>query len=175
MMRRTIYIALSVLLALLSCERDGGGDNPLTSGTATINNFLSFDEATESYNLLGFSFAEARLVSILESTDYMTVGCADSVVNLQTNSYLKSFYLFGNFDDAVTAETVFNTLNSVSVASWSEWANPVRENQIWIFRTGKKTYAKLWIKSILIEPTDSVECTFDWVYQPDGTLTFPGK
>lgn len=174
-MKRTIYIALLVLLSFLSCEPNGGGNGIPTSGTATINNILSFDEATQSYNLFGFSFVEAKLVSILESTDYMTVGCADGVVNLQTDSYINSFYLFGNFDDAVTAETVFNSLNTASVVTWSEWANPVRENQIWIFRTSKKNYVKLWIKTILIEPTDSVECTFDWVYQPDGTLTFPGK
>jgi hypothetical protein len=166
---------MSVFLTFLSCEPNGGENGIPTSGTATINNILSFDEATQSYNLFGFSFVEAKLVSILESTDYMTVGCADSIVNLQTDSYTNSFYLFGDFDDAVTAETVFNSLNSVSVASWSEWANPVRENQIWIFRTSEKNYVKFWIKSILIEPTDSVECTFDWVYQPDGTLTFPGR
>ncbi len=176
-MKRIFYIALAVILTFVSCEHDGnggGGDVP-ASGVATINNTLSFDEATQSYNLYGFSFVEASLVSVLESGDYITVGCANGTVNLQTDSYINSFYLFGAYDDAVAAENAFNGLTSASVAAWSEWANPVTVNQVWIFRTSEKNYVKLWIKAITIEETDQVECTFAWVYQPDGTLTFPSE
>jgi hypothetical protein len=54
----------------------------------------------------------------------------------------------------------------------------IRNNQIWIYRSGSENYSKFRIISTKSEPgnmRDYAECTFEWVYQPDGTLTFPGK
>ena len=57
-------------------------------------------------------------------------------------------------------------------------ADPINANQVWVYRTGTETYAKIRIISTVNEIRDDMpygECTFEWVYQPDGSLTFPGK
>ena len=57
-------------------------------------------------------------------------------------------------------------------------ADPVIANQVWVYRTGTETYAKIRIISTVNETRDDLpygECTFEWVYQPDGSTTFPVK
>jgi hypothetical protein len=73
---------------------------------------------------------------------------------------------------------VFYNLTSFTVPEWKVWADSVMPNQIWIYRSGTEHYAKIRIISTVSETRsghDYAECTFEWVYQPDGTLTFPGK
>ena len=91
-----------------------------------------------------------------------------------------SFFNAGEYPDAVSAETVFDNLKSATIpeSSWEGLASPLKANQIWIYRTGQDTYAKIRIISLIGELRSGVnyaECTFEWEYQPDGTLTFPGK
>jgi len=174
-MGKILYAIALMFIVLTSCERGGEDNKELLSGSATINNTLTFDAGTQSYNLYGFSFSEGALVSILTGSDYITVGCSDSVVNIQTDSYTNSFFLYGEYGDATQAENGFNGLLATSVATWEEWAHPVAGNQVWLFRTGEKNYAKFWVKNITITESNKVECTFEWAYQPNGTLTFPEK
>jgi len=54
----------------------------------------------------------------------------------------------------------------------------LKPNQIWLYRSGTERYAKIRIISTKLDITkdpDYAECTFEWVYQPDGTLTFPAR
>jgi hypothetical protein len=77
-----------------------------------------------------------------------------------------------------TAQSAFDNLKSVSVTQWYDMADSVNANEIWIYKSGTDDYTKFRIISTVNETRQSVaygECTFQWVYQPDGSLTFPAK
>jgi hypothetical protein len=94
------------------------------------------------------------------------------------NAGLNGFFLEGEYNDAASAELAFDNLTEPLVNDWAEWANPVKTNQVWVYRSADEHYAKLRIIATFSEardPRDFASCTFEWVYQPDGSLTFPGK
>ena len=89
-----------------------------------------------------------------------------------------SYYKVGDFPDEASARSAFDNLNTFDVSQWLDMADPVLPNQVWIYRSGTEHYAKIRIISTINETRQTVaygECTFQWVYQPDGSLTFPGK
>jgi hypothetical protein len=86
--------------------------------------------------------------------------------------------LFGQYIDGATASQAFKNLSSFTVSEWAQLADTVKANQIWLFKTSEEKYAKLLIINTFSEkranmPFPFAECTFEWVYQPDGSLTFP--
>ena len=150
-----------------------------TSGTDTIDNITYF--STTYYNY-GFSFSGAKLVSTnLNPGPDITIYVAQdnsgtARLTLQTNNLNPSFFKVGDFADATTAQAAFDNLKTVSVSQWTDMADPIAANQVWIYRSGKGTYTKFRIVSTVNETRQSIpygECTFQWVYQPDGTTTFP--
>jgi hypothetical protein len=174
-MRKSALILLPVMFFMHSCTKDVIP----TSGTITLDNTLTFDQATQAYFGYGFLFSKAELVSTLDNPGPdITVDSDGTNVFFQAENYKNSFYMVAEFNDAASAEQAFSNLTAPVVNTWAEWANPVNQNQIWIYRSDSEHYAKLRIISIVSEVRDSrdfAECTFEWVYQPDGSLTFPGK
>jgi hypothetical protein len=174
-MGKAVYILLPLLLICHSCKKN----DIQASGTITIDNTLTFDQTTQSYFGYGFLFSKAELVSTLDNPGPdITVDSDGTNVFFQAENYKNSFYMVAEFDDAASAEQAFSNMTAPVVNTWAEWANPVNQNQIWIYRSDSEHYAKLRIISIVSEVRDSrdfAECTFEWVYQPDGSLTFPGK
>jgi hypothetical protein len=174
-MKSSIFILFIFLTIVSGCRKD---DTPRTSGTDTIDNTLY---GTGPYYANGFSFSLAKIISTLSDPEPdISIDNDGTLLNLilQTNNYQNSFFKVGEFVDAASAEEVFNNLTSPDVPQWVEWGNPIRPNQIWLFRTANEHYAKLRIISTISEIRSSrnySECTFQWVYQPDGSLTFPGK
>lgn len=159
------------LLSLVSCGKDDSGE---TSGTVTINNerFMS-----QTYYVYGFLFSKGEIVATTATTPPdITVDTDGTNILFQANNYEPSFHKAGEYSDAVAAKAAFDNLKTVEVTVWEGLATPLKENQVWIYRSGSECYAKLRIVSILAEVRNErnyVECTFDWVYQPDGTTTFP--
>jgi hypothetical protein len=97
---------------------------------------------------------------------------------LQTDNFKDSFYKYGVYGNATAAETAFKSLTSATVTQWQEIADTLKPNQIWLYRSGTEHYAKLRVISTVAEQRSNVaygSCTFQWVYQPDGTLTFPAQ
>ena len=177
-MRKYILILFLTALFQVSCEDK---DNADLSGIASINNELTFDQQSQTYNSFGFLFSTGKLVSILDTPPPdITVdndGTPDNLI-LQTGNFRNSFYKAREYGDAATAKQEFEKLISVTVPAWESWAVGIRPDQIWIFRTSTEKYAKIRIISIISEVRGSLnyaECSFEWVYQPDGSLTFPGK
>jgi hypothetical protein len=173
-----VLIILLTLLTVAACRRD---ETTPAGGTITINNTL-YGEGP--YYSLGFSFATASLtrtnrnpkpdIAILAETDLQ----GDfQLAYLTTSSFLPSFSLYGGYADASAASAAFGALASVPPGlAWTELARPVTANQIWIFRTGEEKYAKIRIISVKGEERSGIaytECTFGWVFQPDGSTTFP--
>jgi hypothetical protein len=169
------YIFVFSFLVLSSCKKD---KIPPTSGTVTIDNTTTLGQ---TYFVYGFLFSEARKASTADNPPPdITIDSDGTNLVLQANNLKNSFYKAGEYNDAVTAATAYDNLKSatVSEAQWVGLGSPVREKQIWIYRSGTNRYAKFIITSTKTAPGQVkpyAECSFKWEYQPDGTLTFPGK
>jgi hypothetical protein len=177
-MKKMVYIFLTLLIILPGCTKK---EPTRTSGIDTIDNTNHF---STTYFQYGFSFSGANLVATYPSPGpdiTLIVNFNDTGtprLTLQADNLLPSFYKVGDFADETTAKSAFDNLKTVSVTQWQNIADPIIPNQVWIYRSGTAHYAKIRIVSIVNETRQSVpygECTFQWVYQPDGTSTFPGK
>lgn len=153
---------------------------PRTSGIDTIENTMY---QSTNYFVYGFLFSKAKQVSSNlnpgpDITIYVNKGTTPPTLTLQTNNLNPSFYKVGDFADEAAAKSAFDNLKTFSVTQWQEMADPLNVNQVWIYKSGSDTYAKIRIISTVNETRQTIaygECTFQWVYQPDGSLTFPGK
>ena len=175
-MRKTISIICIICLLLISCNRN---DDPDTSGTATINNELILDQQSQTFLNYGFLFSEGKLVSNIETPPPDIIIFRDgSTISFEANNLKNSFSKYGEYADQTSARDAFDKLTSASASQWLASAVTLKVNQVWLYRSGTDKYAKIRIISIKTEIRETfeyVECQFEWVYQPDGTLTFPGK
>jgi hypothetical protein len=162
-------------LLLSACTKK---ESARTSGTDTIDNTTYF--STTYYNY-GFSFSQGKLVSTSlnpgpDITIYVNVDNVTPRLTLQTNNLKPSFSKVGDYPDEASAKAAFDNLKTVSVTQWQDMADPINNNQVWIYRSGTEMYTKLRVVSTVNETRSGIaygECTFQWVYQPDGTTTFP--
>jgi hypothetical protein len=177
-MKRIVFILLVIITVLSGCTKK---EPTRTSGIDTIDNITYF--STTYYNY-AFSFSGAKLVStnINHGWDISIFVASDSVgtprLTLQADNLKPSFFKVGDFPDEATAKTAFDNLKTVSVTLWLDMADPIADNQVWIYRSGSDTYTKIRVVSTVNETRQTIpygECTFQWVYQPDGSTTFPGK
>jgi len=175
-MKKSVVIVILLALFIVSCEKNGRVSN---SGTVTINNDLFFDNGIQAYIIYGFLFPEGRLVSIFASPPPdITIDSDGTNLSLEANNLNNSFYLYNSFTNETQAKEAFKNLTSLTVSQWAGSAIPLNANQIWIYRSGSEHYTKIRIistESGEVSGRDYAECTFEWVYQPDGTLTFPAK
>lgn len=168
-------ILLVSLLLFTSCGKD---EQVPTSGTATIDNTTTLGQ---TYYVYGFLFSEAKKAATIENPPPdITVDSDGTDLLLMSNNFKNSFFKAGEFNDTASAETAYDNLKSASVSEgqWEGLAAPLKPDQIWIYRSGTNHYAKFRIISTRTAPGQVkpfAECTFEWEYQPDGTLTFPGK
>lgn len=176
-MMRLSLIILIISSLVYGCRKT---DSQKLSGTVTIDNTL-YGEGP--YYALGFSFSSGKKISTLKVPAPDITIEADAPDNgilrklyLSTNNFENSFYRVGEYPDAATALSVFKNLTSVGNPSWESMGNSIKSNQVWIFRTGNTCYAKLRIMNTIGEIRQErayAECTFEWVYQPNGSLVFP--
>lgn len=173
-MGKKLYIILVLtLLVAGSCSKDDA-----VSRIVTIDNTRTLGT---TYYVYGFHFSTGKKVSTigLPKPD-ITVDSDGTDVFFMADNRRNSFFKVGKYSDEAGARNAFDNLKSATVPpdSWEGMAYPLEENQVWIYRADNDTYAKLRIISIVSEKRSNVdyaECTFEWEYQPDGTLTFPGK
>jgi hypothetical protein len=177
-MNRALIVILLFLSVLSGCKKT---ETIRTSGTDTIDNTIYKDATT--YYALGFSFSQAKKISNIadpgpDLTLYVNNDNPTSRLTLQVNNRNPSYSKVGDYQDETAAISAFNNLKTVTVSQWVDMADPINVNQVWIYRTGRDQYAKFRIISTKSEMRSNLpygECTFEWVYQPDGSLTFPGK
>jgi hypothetical protein len=175
-MKRIILIA-ALISVLPGCTKT---EATRTSGIDTIDNTTHYSSTYFNY---GFSFSKAKLISTIDGQGYdislyVNTDNLPYRLTLQSNNLRSSFYKVNDFADETAAKTAFDNLKTFSVPQWQEMADPVNDNQVWIFRAGNGNYTKIRIVSTINETRQSVpygECTFQWVYQPDGSSIFPGK
>lgn len=174
-MKNSLVILILLLLFQNSCKKD---DTPDTSGTVTIDNTRTFGQ---TYYVYGFLFSEAKKVSTRDNPPPdITIDSDGTNLIFQADNLKDSFYKYEEFANATDAKSAFDNLKSANIpeTDWEGLGSPVVPDQIWIYRSGSEHYAKLRIISTISEVRAEVnyaECTFEWVYQPDGSLTFPGK
>jgi len=176
-MKRVLYILLVVCSLLAGCTK---AEPTRTSGIDTIDNITY---VSSTYYVYGFLFSEAKLVPTYPSpgpdiTLFVNIDSQPYRLTLQANNLNPSFFKVGDYDDESAAISAFDNLKTVSITQWSEMADPLITNQVWIYRSGTENYAKIRIVNTVNETRQGIpygECTFKWVYQPDGTATFPGK
>jgi len=177
-MKRSFFIILIFLSVLSGCKKDV---TPGTSGTVTINNNGGFNQQFQTYFVHGFLFSKAKLVSTLDTpSPDITIDNDGTLANLilQTNNFKNSFYKVGEYPDEAAAQQAFNRLTSANIPQWVVWADSLKVNQVWLYKSGTDHYAKIRIVNTVSKdsiPKNYAECTFEWVFQPDGSLTFPGK
>lgn len=176
-MKRIVLLFVALFSILSGCTKK---EATRTSGIDTIDNTTHFSSTYFNY---GFSFSKAKLISTIDGQGYdislyVNTDNLPYRLTLQSDNLRPSFYKMGDFADEPAAKTAFDNLKTVTVQQWQDMADPVTDNQVWIFRSGSSNYTKIRIVSTINEPRQSVdygECTFQWVYQPDGSSTFPGK
>lgn len=168
---------MAILIAISACTKV---EPTRTSGTDEIDN-ITYQSST--YYVYGFSFSQAKLISTNvtpgpDITIYVNVDNLPARLTLQANNLKPSFSKVGDFADEASAITAFDNLKTVSATQWSDMADPIKANQVWIYRSGTEYYTKFRIVTTVNETRQTIpygECTFQWVYQPDGSTTFPGK
>ena len=176
-MKHPLLIIFIILAVLSGCRKDSTTG---TAGTDTIDNTLNGTDVTGYYSF-GFLFDQAKKVSTTNNPKPDITIDNDGtllILILQTDNFKDSFYKVGDFANATLAEQAFAGLTSYTVPQWAAWGYQIKPNQVWLFKTGSEHYVKIRIISTISEIRNSrnyAECTFQWVYQPDGSLTFPGK
>jgi hypothetical protein len=176
-MKKLVFIVIIIISVLSGCTKK---EATRTSGIDTIDNITYFSTTYFNY---GFSFSGAKLVSTINAQGYdislyVNVDALPPRLTLQNNNLKPSFFKVGDYADETTAQSVFDNLKTVSVPQWQDMADPINANQVWIYRSGNEDYTKFRIVSTVNETRQSVsygECTFQWVYQPDGSPTFPPR
>ena len=179
---RNISIILIVLVFILTgCKKE---DKPVYSGTITIDNVLY---GTGPYYAKGFSVPTGTLVSTLNNPlDVITI-LEDHDIDFNvrklyfsTSNFNNSFALYGSYNTESDAKQSFDNLTTFIIPSWLELADDVKPHQVWLYKTSSNHYAKIRVINTFTEKRDNMvfpyaECTFEWVYQPDGSTTFPEK
>jgi hypothetical protein len=176
-MKKAACILILIVAFLNGCTKT---EKTRTSGIDKIDSTTLY---TSTYYVYGFSFSQAKLISTLENPGpdiliYVNIDILPARLTLQANNLKPSFYKVGDFPDEASAIAAFDNLKTVSVTQWSDMADPIKPNQVWIYRSGSEYYTKFRIVSTINETRQTIpygECTFQWVYQADGSSTFPGK
>ena len=170
--------ALALMLFFAGC----GGDDQKTSGTVTLSSEL-FDSGSYYY-AMGLSFDEAGEVPTLPDQYRADITLQAGPVTtggpvmayLTANTLDPPFALVSNHDTAAEAVNTFKALKSVGYYTWIDMAAPLAANQVWVVKTRDAKYAKLRIISLTLNTSVTpvvATCSIEWVWQPDGSATFP--
>jgi hypothetical protein len=179
-MKNVAILSALLLIAVLSCKKED--EQAPVSGTITINNNLKGDQYT-GYYAYGFNFTLGKLVSTFNNPDpdiSIENGSTYDQLIFVNNNNLPSFFKYGEYADEASAKQAYSSLTSATVTQWSDIGQGVKPNQVWLYRSDNEHYAKFRVISTRAEQgsestnnRDFAECTLEWFYQPDGTLTFP--
>jgi hypothetical protein len=175
-MKLRLIPALAVMLLLPGCDDE---DVPY-SGTITLDNVLY--ESGSYYYALGLSFEEGIAVPTLpDAKRYDIIVPPGNEPLLSANTLEEAFALMGEYSSETDAKNAFKALTAVGSASYIAMASPLKNNQVWVVRTrdrndNKFRYAKIRTIEVTLDTTadpDYASCKLEWVYQPDGSATFP--
>ena len=179
-MKLSFIPVLAAVLLFSGC----GGEEQRISGTITLTNELY--DGGSYYYAMGLSFDEAKEVPTLpdayRADIKLIAGAVEDggpvVAFLSANTLNPPFTLTGTNASESAAKSAFSALTSVGTNTWVDLAAPLEANQVWVIKTRDATYAKLRIISVALNSTvnpPTASCSLEWVWQPDGSATFPVK
>jgi len=178
-----MYLLVTALYLFFSCAKPVEiiiPDDPVypIAGTATVDNKI-----VANYNGSGFYFATAQVIYYPNTSEVFPD--ISVRVSLSTN-YLPQFWsidgnsafkLLDSSLDSSSAYAFFDSLTAIS--DTSGFVSPISNLSVYqtvAVRALQNKYAKILITKITVDSSNSItETTFKWVYQPDGSLTFPAK
>jgi hypothetical protein len=176
-MKAAVILTITVMIMLTACD---GKETPV-SGTITLTNELY--DAGDHYYALGLSLDDAKAVPYFQGEDkadtWLNAGSIEGgpvVAYLDANTLDPPFALIGSYSTAGEASDAFDGLKSVGSVSYVDLAAPLEANQVWVFKTRDYKYAKFRIITVDLDTSGGApyaSCKLEWVYQPDGTATFP--
>ena len=151
-MNKAVYIII-LSLFISGCSKD---KEVKTSGTNTLSSERILDGETHNYYGFSFSKASVNLYNVASSTDLPDFAVVDypgwNQETLQafiSDNIEDSFALAGTFSTADSALTFFNNYKEVIESAYVGMADPVLENQVWIFNTRNGNFGKILILSTL--------------------------
>lgn len=179
-MKQWVIPALAVMMLLAGC----GKDDQKNSGTITLTNELF---GTTVYYSMGLSFKEAGAISSLTTPGpdiFLEAGSLAEgtpvVPFLSANTLEPAYAFMGEYATESEAVNAFKALTDASslssVFSFWDLATPLSKNQIWVVRTRDNKLAKIRIIEVVLDTgatPDFASCRLEWVWQPDGSATFP--
>ena len=183
---KNIFLIVSCALFLIAgCKKDNNSSKPPTTGDLV----LSSEKIPygQSYAVKGYSLSQGKYIDYLAGAgtgnpDWVLSEIIDAQSNpigtdIQSPGNSNAFFKIGSFDNAIDAETAFNSLLEVTSSQFSATAPDVKANEVYVYKSLAGNYAKFWVKSVqIISQTVSVpyvQVTLGWEYQPDGTNKFP--
>lgn len=187
-MKKIIHFApyhlwLLVPVLFSACSGPGGAD---LKGEMNLSSQLF---GTENYYLFGFSYEEADLfkypfggetVPDIINEGFLVIDGSDlrALPGFATPEGINGFALAGSFESQEDARAFFNSYDQVEDGlQFVQISDTVRENQVWVQQSSLGNYAKLLIRKVSSFEVETgrpySEVILDYVYQPDGSTTFP--
>ena len=177
-MKLRLIPVLAATLFFAGC----GGDDQVTSGTITLTNELY--DGGSYYYAMGLSFDEAKEVPTLPDANRADITLMAGAVTtggpvlpfLTSNTLDPPFALVSNHVTDAESVNAFRALKTVGSYTWIDLAAPISTNQVWVVKTRDAKYAKLRIVRLTLDTSVSpavATCKLEWVWQPDGSATFP--
>jgi len=179
MRQKFLSISLAFLLIAASMLSGCKKDKQIYSGTDTIDNVLV--PSGQTFAIFGFSFELGRVISNLEPPGPdITIHLRTDISGVtgkyfDTDTFVESFALAGEYGSATEAKTAFDDLVDVGSPTWFSTAEDLEENQVWLFRTTEGNYVKLRLTDLTVDEQQDppyIQVTFQWRIQPDGSSSF---
>ena len=179
MIMKYIPAIIALLLIATACNKN---KNPGNAGEITLTYELF---GTGPYYAMGYNFTLGKMVKTSDTPGpditVLAISSPDnSIVEsayLSTNNMQNSFSLTASFNDLAAAESYFNNYLEVNDSSgYTGIAADIQPFQIWTYRTADTKYVKMLILKVKKEIRNEfpyAETTLRFVYQPDGSRTFP--
>lgn len=169
-----------LLLSLICCKKE---EKAKLTGEAVISTRLY---GTGPYYTNGFSFSTGKNHPYPGTSGVRIDLVAQAVTDLQGNltgvmlgspDNDKAFFTNNTFSSLAEAESFFSGYTEVGPVAFSALSDTIQPFQVITFRSVVPTYAKMLITSLKFFRGDQTgqyaEVSFRWVYQPDGSTTFP--
>lgn len=182
-MNRRVWLSLVLLILMSGCGEEN--ESTPTTGEVTITSELILEGDTYTFN--GFSFGLGKVVycnpqSCKNPPDLIVIpdNSAEEIIaylevlnNVQEKPLLA---LAGEFPDWSSSVDFFDNYKQIADSlTYTYWAKPALENQVWIVKTLSGQYGKIAIKEVLTYLNGTkpyAETTFRWAYQPNGSTLF---
>ncbi|MFW5658257.1 MAG: hypothetical protein ACOCYF_02310 [Bacteroidota bacterium] len=178
-----LFFTISLFI-FYGCKKEDAG--PKTSGTFTLSSKLSSSESAFYSNAYSFSRGEKVKFGgeFKNSFDILLTNQYDNnrvnVIGARMNAHPskeEAFALVDSFDSMEQASTAFESYKEAEDLQYVELSAVLEINDIWGIKTYDEKYAKVLVEEITINKDDPenqyTEVKFRFIYQPDGSKTFP--